>query len=72
MQEELGEVKEQSADRSEADWVMAGWPRVTCQRDKGRSCDDLRPRVDREQSRAMMIGTKMNRRAAKRQSCDDD
>ena len=72
MQGELGEVKGQSADRSGVDRVMAGWPKVTCQRDKGRSCDDLGPRVDCEQSCAIMIGTKMNRKAAKRQSCNED
>ena len=72
VQGELGEVKEQSADRSGANWVMTGWPRVTCQRNKGRLYDDLGPRVDRKRSCAMMIGTKMNCRAAKRQSCDED
>ena len=72
MQRELGEGKEQSADWSGANWVIADWPRATRQRDKSRSCDDLGPRVDRKQSRAMMIGTKVDRRAAKRQSCDED
>ena len=72
MQGELGEEKGQSADRVEADWVIASWPRVTCQRDKGRSCDNLGPRVDCKRTRAMMISTKMNRRAAKQQSCNED
>ena len=72
VQEELGEVKGQSADWLEADWVIVGWSRATCQRDKGRSCNDLGPKVDREWSRAMMMGTKMDRRAAKQKSCNED
>ena len=72
VQGELGEVKGQSADRLGADRVMAGWPMVTRQRDKGRSCDDLGPKVDRKRSCTMIIGTKMNRRAAKQQSCNKD
>ena len=51
--------------------MMAGWPRVTCQRDKGRLCDDFGPKMDCKQSRAMMIGTKINRKAAKQQFCDE-
>ncbi len=72
VQGELREVKRQSAARSKADWVMAGWPRVTRQIDKGTSCNDLGPKVDCKQSGAIMIGTKMDRRAAKRQSCNEN
>lgn len=65
MQEKLGEVKRQSRDWLEVDWVITSWPRATCQRDKGQLCDDLGLRVDCEQSRAIIMGTKMGCKAAK-------
>ena len=63
--EELGEMKRQSTDWLGADRVMAGWLKATYQKDKGRLCDNLGPKVDHKQSHAIMIGTKMDCRAAK-------
>lgn len=68
--EKLEEIKEKSADWSGADWVIAGWLRVTCQRNKGRFYKDLWPKKDLKQSHAIMIETKMDCKIAKRQSCN--
>lgn len=52
--------------------MIAGWPKVTCQRDKIRLCDNFRPRVYCEQSRGMIISTKIDHRAAKQQPCNEN